>query len=255
MHTKKALLIGINYIENPTNSLKGCWEDVKDVKKYLIKNLGFKDSDIKMMTDEIVNRNTTDYPSKDNIISAIKEFSSDAKNGDNLFFHYSGHGGSVLDLNGDELDGKDECIYPAGLSTILDEDIFNMLVEPIPEGVKLRCIFDCCHSGSGLDLPLRIVPSGLGLKIVNEEKVVLTKDVVSISGCKDDQTSADAKIGLKYRGALTASLLKLLEDTDKPKRWKDFIKRLDALLVKGKFEQIPQLSISKMDLLKSPVDL
>eukprot|EP00961_Rhodomonas_salina_P243011 3283520-Rhodomonas_salina.1 len=37
---------------------------------------------------------------------------SDARAGDNLFMHYSGHGGSMPDDNGDEEDGMDETMVP-----------------------------------------------------------------------------------------------------------------------------------------------
>ena len=36
----------------------------------------------------------------------------DAKSGDCLFMHYSGHGGSMKDDNGDEADGMDETMVP-----------------------------------------------------------------------------------------------------------------------------------------------
>lgn len=36
----------------------------------------------------------------------------DAQPHDSLFLHYSGHGGQTKDLNGDEVDGLDEVIFP-----------------------------------------------------------------------------------------------------------------------------------------------
>ncbi len=35
-----------------------------------------------------------------------------AQAGDNLFMHYSGHGGNMRDDNGDEKDGMDETLVP-----------------------------------------------------------------------------------------------------------------------------------------------
>merc|ERR1712039_772793 len=70
--------------------------------------------------------------------------------------HYSGHGASVRDDDGDEPDGKDECLCPvdyneAGL--IRDDETFKCLVAPLQEGAFLTCVLDCCHSGTILDLP------------------------------------------------------------------------------------------------------
>lgn len=41
----------------------------------------------------------------------------DARPGDSLFFHYSGHGGQAADLDGDEDDGFDETILPLDFKT------------------------------------------------------------------------------------------------------------------------------------------
>ncbi len=53
-------------------------------------------------------------------------------------------------------DGMDETICPqdyqrAGMIT--DDELFGLIVAPLPAGCRLTAIFDCCHSGSGLDLP------------------------------------------------------------------------------------------------------
>ena len=40
------------------------------------------------------------------------------------FLHYSGHGGQVVDLDGDETDGMDNCIFPldhAQTGVIIDD--------------------------------------------------------------------------------------------------------------------------------------
>lgn len=75
---------------------------------------------------------------------------------DALFFHYSGHGGQTDDLDGDEEDGHDEVIYPVDFKQaghIVDDQIHQILVKPLPAGARLTAIFDSCHSGSCLDLP------------------------------------------------------------------------------------------------------
>ncbi|CAM9709421.1 unnamed protein product, partial [Choristocarpus tenellus] len=84
---------------------------------------------------------------------------ANAKAGDSLFMHYSGHGGSMADDNGDEADNKDETIVPVDYTSagqIRDDEVLKELVASLPEGVTLTVVMDCCHSGSILDLPYMI---------------------------------------------------------------------------------------------------
>jgi hypothetical protein len=65
---------------------------------------------------------------------------SDANKHDSLFFHYSGHGSQVRDSNGDEADGYDEVIFPldyAQTGTIIDDELHDNLVKPLPPGCRL----------------------------------------------------------------------------------------------------------------------
>jgi hypothetical protein len=38
--------------------------------------------------------------------------------GDHLFFFYSGHGSQMVDEEGDEEDGRDECLVPLDMVTV-----------------------------------------------------------------------------------------------------------------------------------------
>jgi len=87
---KKALLIGINYIEDPSNKLEGCINDVKNIKKQINKFYP-KCDQFKLLTDDATNLN--EKPTRQNIINAINWLVSDLKAGDSVYFHYSGHGG------------------------------------------------------------------------------------------------------------------------------------------------------------------
>ncbi|KAI0998096.1 Metacaspase-1B [Podosphaera aphanis] len=95
-------------------------------------------------------------PTKNNIIRAMGWLVQGCQPNDALFFHFSGHGGQTKDLDGDEDDGYDEVIYPVDFKNaghIVDDEIHNILVRPLPAGARLTAIFDSCHSGSCLDLP------------------------------------------------------------------------------------------------------
>ncbi len=104
--TKKALLVGINYV-GQNGELNGCHNDVYSMQSFLEKK-GWASDDCTLLLDTA----GQNQPTRDNILKAIDEFVSNAKPGDSLFLHYSGHGASVKDDNGDEKDGKDETLVP-----------------------------------------------------------------------------------------------------------------------------------------------
>lgn len=235
--------VGINY--SGDYQLWGCHNDVESLKEILFdskENRGFYKS-----LRDTPDVKPDDFPSIENIRSSIEKVYSIAKKGDLVFFTFSGHGGQVKDLeNGEEKDGKDECIYDANLFQLKDDDLYNLLVEKLPSGVKLIAILDCCHSGTGLDLPWAFTPfKGKSL----ESGKATSKIVYCISGCRDSQTSADAWIDKKAQGALTANLCSLVKE-NLDLRWKDFITLLGHRIKKEGYEQIPVLSYSYSSLEK-----
>ncbi|CAG8513131.1 1060_t:CDS:2 [Funneliformis mosseae] len=150
---KRALLIGINYTGTQFE-LKGCINDVANMKSFLIELYGFREEDMVILTDN--QKDKQRIPTKDNILKAMKWLVHDAKPNDSYFFHFSGHGGQEKDKNGDEEDGYDETIMPVDFTTkgqIIDDVMHDIMVKPLPPGVRLTAIFDSCHSGTALDLP------------------------------------------------------------------------------------------------------
>jgi metacaspase-1 len=57
--------------------------------------------------------NTPSYPSKANILHAMNRLVTEARPHDHLFFHFSGHGGQMVDFHSEQDDIYDETIYPA----------------------------------------------------------------------------------------------------------------------------------------------
>jgi len=146
----RALLVGINYV-GTSSELRGCQNDVETMKIYL-ESQGYDQGEMNILMDDGDHKN----PTKAAIEEGMRRLVDGAEAGDSLFFHYSGHGASVRDDDGDEPDGKDECLVPgdyqeAGL--LRDDDVFKLLVAPLRDGVTLTCVLDCCHSGTILDLP------------------------------------------------------------------------------------------------------
>jgi metacaspase-1 len=90
------LLIGINY----RAELKGCINDVYNLKQYLTQDRRWPDdpNSIVILTDD--SPNPVFQPTKQNIIEAMRWLASCNNYGDSLFLHYSGHGGQKQDASG-----------------------------------------------------------------------------------------------------------------------------------------------------------
>lgn len=130
-----------------------------------------------------------------------------------VFFHFSGHGGSTIDTSRDEVDGRDETLYPTDFATsgvILDDDVNRLLLCKLPKEARCVLFLDECHSGTAGDLCYAYDPA---LKRSSVASIDRTKQPVcramAISGCKDTQTSADAFINGKFQGATTAGATQL----------------------------------------------
>ncbi|KAF9355175.1 Ca(2+)-dependent cysteine protease [Mortierella sp. AD094] len=157
---KRALFIGINYF-GQRNELRGCINDVRNIKTFIIRQFGFREEDTITLTDD--QKDPTRIPTKANMLTAMQWLVRDARPNDSFFFHYSGHGGRTKDIDGDEDDGYDETIYPVDherAGVIIDDIMHDIMVRPLPPGCRLTAIMDCCHSGSALDLPYTYSTTG-----------------------------------------------------------------------------------------------
>lgn len=228
MPSKKALLIGINYIGS-SSELNGCINDVKNIREMLIKKK-YNSRDITLLTDLNIS------PTKKNILKHLKLLVRNAKSGDTIYVHYSGHGGQVKDKNRDEIDFIDETIVALD-GYITDDMIFNYFLKPMPSKVNVFMVMDACHSGTVCDLKYNYTS---GNNISNNIKYKDTRcNVIMISGCKDEQVSMDAFIEGSYQGAMTNSFLVALNNSS---TYKELISHMRTRLLRGEFIQIPQLS-------------
>lgn len=48
----------------------------------------------------------------------------------------------------------DHKMYPGDSGQIVDDIMHDIMVRPLPPGCRLTAIFDSCHSGTALDLPV-----------------------------------------------------------------------------------------------------
>ncbi|KAJ1551592.1 Ca(2+)-dependent cysteine protease [Nowakowskiella sp. JEL0078] len=151
----------------------GCINDVHRVLAFVQKTAPFQD--VLILTDD--SKDPTRIPVRANIIGAMKWLVKDAQPGDSLFLHFSGHGATVKDSDGDEDDGLDSTIVPLDYQSagqITDDEIHGLIAKPLPAGCRLMSIFDCCHSGSILDLPYTYLTDGnLDIVMVDNRKAAV----------------------------------------------------------------------------------
>jgi len=230
---KTALLVGINYT-GTSNELFGCINDVIAIKDRISLN-GF--TNINILTDLTEKKAT-----RDNILLEFKNMLINSKTGDILFFLYSGHGSHTIDKNNDETDGYDELIISCDFQGIIDDELKNLIQTYLKADVTLFAMFDSCFSGSVLDLKYQYLDSlNYDNYTENAKQIDTNGNVLMISGCTDQQMSADSVFNGKSNGAMTWSLLESL--TQQPKcSWRELIKNMRDNLKKSQYDQIPQFS-------------
>ena len=233
--TKKAVLVGINYT-GTTNELRGApINDIIAIRNKLKLEYGF--TDIRVLTDV-----STIKPTRINILREFTSLLTNAVVGDTLVFMYSGHGSYITDTNSDEKDKYDERIYVLDNGHVMDDDFRSIISKHLKQGVLLVGIFDSCFSGSMLDL--KYTYTATGQRTIAENIVMETLgDVLLISGSRDMETSASAKINGVYHGAMTWALLSCMS---KQISWSGMIFNIQQQLRRAGFTQNVRLSSGKI---------
>lgn len=262
---KKALLCGINRYHMPGADLRGCVNDVVNMTDVLVELYGFEVGDISVVTDLDA--------TKANIEAGLEHLVSRATAGDVLYFHFSGHGSNVPDQDGDEADNRDEIYCPSDLDwrNPMRDDWIRELLDTVADGVNVTFVTDCCHSGSitraiappdvvqmnrYLPCPRDIFAVESNRELAGEVRslrrtrgraaaTVDVKDVdiseILITGCRADQTSADAYLDGEYQGALTHSLVATIRAAAGQLTYRELHSGAVKRLSDTGFDQVPQL--------------
>jgi pimeloyl-ACP methyl ester carboxylesterase len=144
-----ALLIGIDVYRNIRN-LSGCVNDVQAMRVFLMNRYLVPEEQIRVLTNEDATRA--------NILKEFLEFlvmNPRIKPGDQILFHYCGHGSQMTDPSGVEPDGLNETLVPhdsrtPGVYDIPDKTLAVLLDKLASnKGSNITVILDSCHSGSG----------------------------------------------------------------------------------------------------------
>ncbi len=153
---KLALLVGINHYPDPVRSLAGCLTDVELQRELLVHRFGFNPSDVLVVSDTANLK-----PNRKTILEAFENhLIKQAKPGDVVVFHFSGHGSLVLDPNpipGFTQDGKGvngtmvpfdrTTTNPDQVQDIMGRSLF-LLMSAVPTDL-ITVVLDSCHSGGG----------------------------------------------------------------------------------------------------------
>lgn len=255
---KKALLVGINKYPDPDNELSGCINDITDMADFICKEKAFKTTDVRLVAD--------DRATKANIIERLNWLVKGAQAGDQLLFHYSGHGAQMTTRSKTgEPDKLDEVICPwdfdwTDLTALRDKE-FAKIFSTVPKGVDFIWISDSCHSADlsrGFKKPkafkarTMIPPPDIAwrtrsidstpVKLQELARTAKKRNLALLSGCMSNQESSDAVFNKRPNGALTYYLLKTLKTTSgKTDPLRVIISRVNAALKKAGFDQRPQV--------------
>jgi hypothetical protein len=234
----RSVHIGINYT-GTGSELRGCVNDAENLQEYMIAS-GRVIPDNTCLLAEATGAE---------IVAAFKKLAEDTytHNVAHVFISYSGHGTWVYDDSHDERDRRDECLCPADYAThglLRDDDMHDLLHLFNPQ-TTITMLMDCCNSGSCMDLPFRYVSRTS--EVVEATDKACHPHVVMVSGCRDDQTSADAYDTARNEdtGAMTSSFLDVLAKN--PPASRDMFVMVDSMrkLLKARRQgQVPQLSTS-----------
>lgn len=243
-----AMLFGINYIKSPQARLNGCINDTYNVAN-MLRTPRFAFDEVTVYEDDKTPAQVTMLGLVRNLQNlALRSWS---ENLSLVWIHFSGHGTSVADRNSDERDGKDEAWCPSDFLTagVLKDDQLSLLLSRINPATKVVLVSDCCHSGTIADLAYFWVSRNVKL----DEKITYPcrAPIVMISGCDDNDTSADAYMAdasgiVRPQGALTNCFIRAVNEAPERALSDVFylVERVRALLAQGRFKQVPQLTSS-----------
>jgi hypothetical protein len=259
MTRRVALCVGINDYPGSNADLSGCINDANDMASMLSLR-GYE-----------VHHLHNSEAIKNNITSKLRELISALKWGDRFVFTFSGHGTWIPDLDGDEVDHRDEalCCHDYATRGVLSDDEMHTIFSDRRAGVRVTVLSDSCHSGTvarfadfsgglavgnlGVSGRAKFLPPSLMFDITDStaEKIEARTTnapsrpgTVLISGCDDHEYSYDANFAGRPNGAMTYCLLRSLKGCGAGATTKRVYESLRQQLPTAQYPQTPQLAAS-----------
>jgi len=230
MATGLSLHIGLNSVDPKhyagwDGQLRACEQDAHDMVA-LARALGYTPTEL--LTKEATVKNVT---------SAMTKAAKSLVAGDTFFISYSGHGGQVPDRNGDESKKDTDEIgeFPDQFDEtwvlydrqLIDDELYQLWSAFAPK-VRIVMLSDSCHSGTvakpmaarprsvkapaSRRMPLDVEDAtyrehkrqydAIQKKTPPRAAASIPGTVVLISGCQDNQTSADGRVNGRFTGRL-----------------------------------------------------
>lgn len=163
-----ALLIGINcYLPNKLSnglyykSLGGCVQDVLLIEDFLRTRLDVPGEQIIKLTSSSSETGkplepSAQWPTYENIVRSFLKLEELSQPGDQVYIHYSGHGGrtpttaAFHHVKG--VDGIDEVLVPMDLGDsegryLRDTELQYLLKRMVDRGLMVTIVLDSCHAG------------------------------------------------------------------------------------------------------------
>jgi Caspase domain len=290
-----AFLIGIDcYLPNRLSdgssykSLGGCVRDIHHVEAFLRKMRNVPDSQIvKLISstnpDDPLNPLEADgrLPSRKNIIDGFRKLGEMAVAGEQVYIHYSGHGGRAKTIypsvKGES--GVDETLVPVDIGSsegqyLRDLELARLLQELIEKNLIVTIVIDACHSGDvtrgdvdirGLDsidesarpmdewvAPLEVLTATWNLSTQAENvsrglKLAWTpgsRNYTLIAACRPNEYAYEYAFNRETKernGALTYWLLDTLRQQNPGQTYKDLYDRINAKIHSQFPQQTPML--------------
>lgn len=229
--TKRALLVGISKYSD-----KYSWNAINGRNDVMLMKEVLEDFNCVKLCDSKATHH--------NITRKLNNLLTEAKEGDIIYLHFSGHGQPVEDVSSDEKDGWDEAFVPfdagqiygengyKGNRHILDDDLgayIYKIRKKIGSKGFLYVVIDACHSGTMSredntdipdedDSPIRGTNIGFSEHKIYKPKREKTEnhyllsssvgmsDVIIFEACGAMQRNQEIKVGTTYYGPLTYSI-------------------------------------------------
>lgn len=237
--------VGLNWFDadhyGDPGQLAGCENDARDMQS-LAQSCGFE-------TETLLTKEATSAA----VIDAIECAGNTLSANGILFISYSGHGGQLDDQNSDEPDRKDEtwCLFDREL---VDDELYALWGR-FQAGTRILVVSDSCHSGSVVKalpddyfseaekagckvktlvepparkvyLDHKAVYDAIQARTLAYDETPIDASVLLISGCQDNQLSADGQ----QNGAFTAALLSAWDGGSFQGNYRQFWKRIQEQL-------------------------
>lgn len=282
-----ALLIGIDYYESNRlySNLQGCVRDINLVDDYLRQTLDVPTEQIYRLTSPIPESViTTDgeesqidaLPTYKNIVDLFKIITEKAQVGEQVYIHYSGHGGHAKTvypiLKGENQ--YDEALVPMDIGDsevgqyVRDVEMATLLKRMTDKGLIVTIILDSCHSGGATrgDTAIR---SGIepDTRLRTSESLVATKkeleqnwknlvsigtvgvaglpearEYVLIAACRPTEYAYEYAVnGSERNGALTYWMIDTLKTASGKLNYKTLYSRISAKVQSHFRDQLPML--------------